>query len=331
MSVLVWLAANIVMVVFIIKMIKEKDSVTKKRNRNIWLISLGVAVVFFFVIAGEGAKSKQSDATDDAVLKSEQQETSKELTQIESGIASDNSKESSESIAASSENTQETSEDFLIELNTLQVLFASLTVDTTREEINTYITENNLAKYAFTHDSGYYIGYEYSAIRARGRDREGEAVDINFVTSGNKDKIGKVSSAEYCVHNKGISDRLKFKDGEFYYNSEKCKDGEEAVRKFIEANGQTTLPELQDKSIQETGETKQTNTSSGNAENFDKYDNKEQQNTTDKYVLNTNTMKIHHPNCDSVAKIKPENYKTTNESIEELEKQGYKRCGICFK
>lgn len=44
------------------------------------------------------------------------------------------------------------------------------------------------------------------------------------------------------------------------------------------------------------------------------------------YVLNTKTMKIHNTWCNSVEKIKPENYKETTESIDELEKQGYVKC-----
>ena len=70
---------------------------------------------------------------------------------------------------------------------------------------------------------------------------------------------------------------------------------------------------------------------SGNGDNFNTYDNPDQQNTTAQYVLNTNTMKIHVPGCKSVAKIKPHNYDTSNLSIEELEAQGYERCGICLK
>lgn len=63
---------------------------------------------------------------------------------------------------------------------------------------------------------------------------------------------------------------------------------------------------------------------------FDTYDIAEQQNTTDAYVLNTSTLKIHHPNCDDVKKIKPENYATSNISEDELISQGYTRCGHCF-
>ncbi|MCR5324226.1 MAG: hypothetical protein K6E85_13270 [Lachnospiraceae bacterium] len=48
-----------------------------------------------------------------------------------------------------------------------------------------------------------------------------------------------------------------------------------------------------------------------------------------KYVLNTNTHKIHYPSCRDVDKIKPENYATTDESINDLKKQGYSTCGHC--
>lgn len=65
--------------------------------------------------------------------------------------------------------------------------------------------------------------------------------------------------------------------------------------------------------------------------NFDTYNNLDQQQTTDTYVLNTSSMKIHHPSCSSVPKIKPQNYATSSESLAELKAQGYTTCGICFK
>lgn len=51
--------------------------------------------------------------------------------------------------------------------------------------------------------------------------------------------------------------------------------------------------------------------------------------TGTKYVLNTSTHKIHKPSCRDVDKIKAENYATTDESIDELKKQGYSTCGHC--
>lgn len=48
------------------------------------------------------------------------------------------------------------------------------------------------------------------------------------------------------------------------------------------------------------------------------------------YVFNTSTQKIHHSNCNSVPKIKPENYATTDKSIDELLNEGYTKCGNCW-
>lgn len=66
---------------------------------------------------------------------------------------------------------------------------------------------------------------------------------------------------------------------------------------------------------------------SGDASNLNTYDDKSQQDTDDRYVLNTNTKKIHNPWCSSVPKISPKNYATTNKSVEELEAEGYTKCG----
>ena len=71
--------------------------------------------------------------------------------------------------------------------------------------------------------------------------------------------------------------------------------------------------------------------SSGDASNFNTYDNPSQQQTEATYVLNTHTMKIHHPSCSSVKKIAPQNYATSNSSLDELINQGYSTCGNCFK
>ena len=47
------------------------------------------------------------------------------------------------------------------------------------------------------------------------------------------------------------------------------------------------------------------------------------------YVLNTNTMKFHLPDCASAAQISPGNRRTSSESREELLDQGYSPCGAC--
>lgn len=48
------------------------------------------------------------------------------------------------------------------------------------------------------------------------------------------------------------------------------------------------------------------------------------------YVLNTNTRKIHKPNCSSVSDISEKNIKYTSKSIMELENDGYEKCKRCL-
>ena len=48
-------------------------------------------------------------------------------------------------------------------------------------------------------------------------------------------------------------------------------------------------------------------------------------------VLNNGSMKIHYPSCKDVRKIKPDNYATSNLSLQDLQSQGYSTCGHCFK
>ena len=48
------------------------------------------------------------------------------------------------------------------------------------------------------------------------------------------------------------------------------------------------------------------------------------------YILNTNTKKIHLPNCSSVGDMKEKNKKAVNEDIEDLKKQGYVPCKRCL-
>ena len=47
------------------------------------------------------------------------------------------------------------------------------------------------------------------------------------------------------------------------------------------------------------------------------------------YVLNTNTMRFHLPDCPSVDEMKPQNRRETDESRQELIDRGYTPCGQC--
>ena len=230
------------------------------RKKNTWdiKVKIAVTVVFWILIFALGSCSNSSDSSskDTSTTKVEETANNENSEQasaddksndivVEQATNEDNTEENdknsySDETAASAENDEvvekeeETVPEEPIEMNSLQSLFVSIHSDMTRDEIDTYIEENELVKYAFTHDSAYYIGYDSSAIRQRGRDREGEAVDINFVTSGDPDRLGMVKSAEYANHT-GSSTHyvLKFEDGKFYYNGDTCSNGEEAMQKYL--------------------------------------------------------------------------------------------------
>lgn len=68
-------------------------------------------------------------------------------------------------------------------------------------------------------------------------------------------------------------------------------------------------------------------TTSSHSGNVGNNDNTGQQNTI-KYVLNTNSHKVHKPTCKDVKKIKPENYSTTT-NLEWAKSHGYTACGHC--
>lgn len=121
-----------------------------------------------------------------------------------------------------------------IELNSLQSLFTSITPSMTREDVDKYIEDNQFEKYAYTHDSGYLIGYESSAVRQRSRDRIGEMVEIDFYTSGDPDKLGTVEAAEYAVYTENSSSYgPKYEEGTFYLDGEAYTSGEAAMQSFL--------------------------------------------------------------------------------------------------
>lgn len=47
------------------------------------------------------------------------------------------------------------------------------------------------------------------------------------------------------------------------------------------------------------------------------------------YILNTNTRRFHHPDCDSVADMNEKNKVISKESREKIIEEGYRPCGRC--
>lgn len=54
-----------------------------------------------------------------------------------------------------------------------------------------------------------------------------------------------------------------------------------------------------------------------------------EENKTVKYILNTNSKKIHYADCEAVSKMSAKNKAESNESRSELIAKGYSPCGIC--
>lgn len=102
----------------------------------------------------------------------------------------------------------------------------------------------------------------------------------------------------------------------------------------VQNNGQqeSAASVLQDAQMSQDTQTVQ-NTQPLQAEtsnNFNTYDNTNQQNTTDSYVLNTESKVVHRPTCSDVPKIAPQNYDTSSLILSDLIGQGYTTCGHCF-
>ena len=102
----------------------------------------------------------------------------------------------------------------------------------------------------------------------------------------------------------------------------------------IQTNNQETpaaSAEQDTQTAQDTQTTQNTQTVQGeNTNNFNTYDNSEQQNTADAYVLNTESKVLHRPTCSDVPKIAPQNYDTSSSILSDLISQGYTVCGNCF-
>ena len=64
-------------------------------------------------------------------------------------------------------------------------------------------------------------------------------------------------------------------------------------------------------------------------ENNDLYADDDLESVT--YVLNTSSKKIHKSTCGTGDLIAPENRQTFRGNIEKLFKQGYTKCGNCFR
>ncbi len=78
-----------------------------------------------------------------------------------------------------------------------------------------------------------------------------------------------------------------------------------------------------------TGDSRKATADELAAQSASKASNQQPQKTEQTYVLNTNTMKYHTPDCPSVADMKENNRQEFAGTAEELKQQGYAPCGRC--
>lgn len=145
-------------------------------------------------------------------------------------------------------------------------------------------------------------------------------------------------------------EKVESEENDAKTNEEKPSSVNSSTTKTAEANATTPdtsapavnvpTPEITETVVPETpvqtldtasaNSTTNTNSAQGDGSNFDTYNNAKQQNTTETWVLNTSSKKIHHPSRKSVKKIAPQNYSTSSESLDVLLSKGYDTCGNCF-
>ena len=115
-----------------------------------------------------------------------------------------------------------------------------------------------------------------------------------------------------------------------------CDSSEDAIKKVLEKISDSSSEEPSHNSTKNSKPDKQSKEieekisfDNENDNSFNTYDNEKQQQTSQSWVLNTNSMKIHYPSCREVKKIAHHNYSTSSLSEADLISQGYTTCGVC--
>ena len=148
------------------------------------------------------------------------------------------------------------------------------------------------------------------------------SVNVRETPEFNGNKLGSLNTNDEVSVTGKVADgwyRIKYDNGDAYVKSEYFSDQKPDLAPIIPAVVTAADNEVSTDS----------NSSDGGSSNFNSYDNPEQQQTEETYVLNKNTKKFHYPSCDSVKRMSPKNYATSSQSREELINAGYEPCQNC--
>ena len=180
----------------------------------------------------------------------------------------------------------------------------------------TGVSEGETEIYAISKDGSIESDHKRIIVKP---DEEKLVIKEDSSEKSTSEKIVDVENGE-----KGTQDNTKKTEGEAVVvadnvNSQENVSKESSLTQSVETSSVDSISE---------GTGNGDGNGNGNGENFNTYDNTEQQNTTETYVLNTSSHKFHYPSCSSVPKISPDNYATASDR-DEIIAQGYDPCKRC--
>lgn len=111
-----------------------------------------------------------------------------------------------------------------------------------------------------------------------------------------------------------------------YATGESCLEGKSSDK----SNSEESKSDAKQKTTSQTDSANQSGTKKAAKQEKNAAENNTSE-TSQEYVLNTNTHKFHLPSCSSVGDMNAENKKTLVGTREELESQGYEACKRCLR
>lgn len=199
---------------------EQKDLANAKPIYKKWWFWLIVAAVVWGIIGailGVGNESSNAPVPN----KSEEAEVVQEA-QTEKTTEETDEKVASEEVFTTSPEK--------IEMNPLQQLFASLTKETTANDVKGYLAaDSELQYHEYSSNGGFNVSYGDGYASSRPRDRRGENLEITFTDNGTK-----LSSVEYSYYGESSSNYpVECREGTFYYRNQECSDGYEAIQLYL--------------------------------------------------------------------------------------------------
>ena len=214
----------------------------QKLSKPVKIGIIAAAWIVYLLIGSSGGKSGDNKETSNVntgpTINTEA--TTDEQNMNDSAANSENV---IEDVTAEDDTAKETlslSDITYVELDDLQKLFIKIPTFAGKEEINTFIEENGFYSHEFTGAKEYYIGLTSQSVSARGRDREGAMIQIEYNNDDSVSKAGYTTGGSV-----GFFDNyeLTYIDDKFHYNGEDFDDGEAAMQLYL-ANSNASADDM---------------------------------------------------------------------------------------